>query len=220
MSNLYGYGPVDGPLHPDLALASTGRKGRVRATMWHDALAAHAAGRVQVTEARASDFFGPGLTDQSQLGSRVMPRLLAGKRISFLGDPELPHSLTYVPDVGATLARLGTDDRALGRAWHVPSTDTSLAAAARAIAELADVAAPRIGRLSPALLRVAGVVSPVVRELQEVRYQFEAPFLIDARETTETFGLTAAPFTDALAATLAWWRAGQPKYSPPLTSSV
>ena len=44
MSNLYGYGPVDGPMTEDLPLRPTTAKGRVRAAMWHDALAAHQAG--------------------------------------------------------------------------------------------------------------------------------------------------------------------------------
>ncbi len=34
--NLYGYGPVDGPMTEDLPLAATTRKGRVRAKMWND----------------------------------------------------------------------------------------------------------------------------------------------------------------------------------------
>jgi len=41
-------------------LAATGRKGRVRARVWQDALAAHAAGRAWATEVRESDFVGPG----------------------------------------------------------------------------------------------------------------------------------------------------------------
>lgn len=223
MSNLYGYGPVAGPMRPDLPLRSTGPKGQVRAGMWQRALAAHAAGRARVTEARASDFFGPGVTHQGQLADRAMPRLLANKPVRFLGDPTLPHSLTYVPDVARTLAALGTDERALGRPWHVPSaTHVTLADAVRSLAALAGVATPKIGSLPPALLRVAGLLSPVVRELQEVRYQFEAPFVIDASETTASFGIEATPFDEALRETLRWWQARdrQPKYSPPLTSKV
>ena len=44
----------------DLPLRPTTVKGRVRAQMWQDALAAHEAGRIRATEARASDFVGPG----------------------------------------------------------------------------------------------------------------------------------------------------------------
>ena len=228
MSNLYGYGPVEGAMTPDLPMRPGGRKGAVRAAMWQSALDAHRSGRVAVCEARASDFYGPGCTDQSQLGSRVMPRLLAGKPVRFLGEPELPHSLSYIPDVAATLVALGTDDRAVGRAWHVPSELTSYAAAARMAAQIAGTAGPRMGTLAPWMLRVAGAFSPVVRELQEVRYQFERPFVIDARDTTDALGITATPLEAGVRATVAWWQArtgsgspdDQPKNSPPLTSSV
>src|SRR3954453_16266892 len=54
MSNLYGYGRPSGPMTPETPLAATDVKGRVRAQMWEDALAAHRAGRARVTEARAS----------------------------------------------------------------------------------------------------------------------------------------------------------------------
>ena len=205
MSNLYGYGPTTGRLHPDLPLASQGRKGRVRARMWADAMAVHDEGRVAATEARASDFFGPGCTDQSHLGSRAIPNLLRGRTVRFLGDPEAPHSLTYVPDVALTLATLGTDDRAPGRAWHVPSHDTSYAAVARRATELAGAPPARISTLPPAMLRVVGLVNPVVRELGETRYQFDRPFLIDASDTTATFGIEPTPLDDALRATVADW---------------
>jgi nucleoside-diphosphate-sugar epimerase len=58
MSNLYGYGPVNHPMTEDLPLAAGTVKGRVRAQMWQEALAAHEAGRARVTEARGSDFVG------------------------------------------------------------------------------------------------------------------------------------------------------------------
>ncbi|MFD0568061.1 NAD-dependent epimerase/dehydratase family protein [Kitasatospora gansuensis] len=72
--NLYGYGPVDGPLTEDLPLAGTGTKARVRIGMWRDASARHEAGRIRMTEARASDFFGPGVTGTGHLAQRLMRR--------------------------------------------------------------------------------------------------------------------------------------------------
>jgi len=56
MSNLYGYGPVDGPITQKTPLAATHPKLRLRAEMWRDALAAHEAGRIRATEVRASDY--------------------------------------------------------------------------------------------------------------------------------------------------------------------
>jgi len=199
MGNLYGYGPVDHPLREDDPLAATGTKGRVRAAMWEEALAAHRAGRVRVTEARASDFFGPGV-DTSHFG-RLVGRLLAGRKVRVLGDPDAPHSWTYVPDVGRTLAVLGTDERACGRPWHVPSApalsqrDLAGRFCAVAGAPSASVAAFPAGSLT-----LAGVVSAQMRELKETRYQFDRPFLLDSSDCTATFGIEATPLDDALAA--------------------
>ncbi|MHB8060966.1 MAG: NAD-dependent epimerase/dehydratase family protein, partial [Gaiellaceae bacterium] len=119
MSNLYGYGPVDHPLTERDELAARGVKGRVRAQMWEEAKAAHDAGQVRVSEARASDFFGPG-ESASHFG-RMIPRLLAGKTVRVIGSPDMPHSWTYVPDVARTLVTLARDERAWGRPWHVPT---------------------------------------------------------------------------------------------------
>ena len=200
MGNLYGYGPVDHPMTEDDPLASTGTKGRIRAAMWEDALAAHRAGRVRVTEARASDFYGPGVVETSDFGRNV-DRLLAGRKVRVLGDPDMPHSWTYVPDVGRTLAALGTDQRAWGRAWHVP---TAPALTQRQLAtrfcEVAGVSAPSVAALPAALLAAAGVFSPRLRELEETRYQFDRPFVLDSAACTDTFGIEPTPFDEGLAA--------------------
>jgi len=51
------------------------------------------------------------------------------------------------------------------------------------------------------VLRAAGLVSPVVRELVDVRHQFEGEYVIDASSTTATLGLTATPWDEVVAAT-------------------
>ena len=207
MSNLYGYGPVQAAMTEDLPLAATGKKGRIRAGMWEDALAAHRAGHVRVTEARASDFFGPLVTDGGHLGERAVPRLLAGKTVRTIGDPGLPHSWTYIPDVARTLVTLGTDERAWGRAWHVPTNPPlSARAMVERMAEIAGAPAPKVTAIPRFAVRAAGLVSPMLRELDEVMYQFDRPFVLDSSAFTKTFGVPATPLDDALAATVAWWQ--------------
>ena len=115
LENLYGYGPTGGrPMTEDLPLAATTAKGRTRAAMTGELLAAAEHGRVRIAIGRASDFFGPGVTQGSTLGERVFGNALAGRRADFIGDPDLPHSYSYVPDIAAGLATLGTDARAAG----------------------------------------------------------------------------------------------------------
>src|SRR5690606_5982378 len=119
VSNLYAYGAVDRPMTEDMPLASAGAKGRVRAAMWRDALAAHEAGRVRVTEVRGSDYACPG--PSSHLGDRVVPRVLAGRPVTLLGDADVAHTWTSVDDVARLLVTVAADERGWGRAWHVPS---------------------------------------------------------------------------------------------------
>lgn len=197
MSNLYGYGPVDRPMTEDLPLAATSVKGRVRAQMWLDMLAAHESGRVRATEARASDFVGRGA--KSAFTTLIAPKVRAGRAASVPANVDLPHSLTYPGDAGRTLAVLGTDERAWGRAWHVPSPPAStLRDVARRYAELTGAPPPRLRTMPNVVLRVGGLFSPEAREFGEVRYQFERPFVLDSSAAENTFGLKPTSLDDAL----------------------
>ncbi len=206
MDNLYAYGDTNGtPMTTDMPLVAAGKKGGTRARMAEELLAAHAAGRLRATIARASDFFGPGVIDAG-LGERVMPNVLAGKTVRLLGAIDQPHSVAYMPDVARTLAVLGQDERAWGRAWHVPSAPAvTQAEIIRHFAAAAGTSVKAAG-IPSVMLSTMGLVSPMIRALKEVEYQFAKPFVIDATETESTFGLSATPLDRACAETVAWWR--------------
>jgi len=207
LGNLYAYGPVDGALTEDLPLAATGPKGSTRAAVWAQAWEAHQRGRVRMTEARPSDFFGPGVTDGGHLAGRVMPQLLQGKTIRVMGNPDAPHSWTYLPDVARTLARLAQEEQAWGRAWHVPTAPAlSTRAMIGELAARAGVTAPAVRPVPAAVLRAASVTSPLLRELREVRYQFDRPFVVDSSAYSARFGEGPTPPDDQIQTTVAWWR--------------
>ncbi len=209
-ANLYGYGPVDAPMTEDTPLAAAeGTKGAVRNRMWRDALAAHDAGRIRATEARASDFYGPGLRDTSHIGQYVVPRLLAGRRgLVMQGDLDAPHSFTHVDDVARTLVTLAGDERAWGRPWHVPTAPAvTLREVAARIARIAGVRDRGLLVLPRPVVRVGGLAVPFLRELAEVRYQFAAPFVLDSTAAQRTFGMAPVDLDEGLAGTVAWWRA-------------
>jgi nucleoside-diphosphate-sugar epimerase len=208
LENLYGYGTTLGrPMTEDLPLAATGVKGRARAEMTTELLAAAAAGRVRIVIGRASDFFGPGVTAGSTLGERVFGNALAGRRADFIGNPDLPHTYSYVPDIAAGLATLGTDARAVGEVWHLPgpATGTTRALLNLVAAEIGH----RVGvRSLPKLaVRGLGLVNPVLRELAETYYQFSEPFILDTSKYQAAFGPAGTPLADAVATTLAWYQA-------------
>ena len=201
LSNLYAYGRPTGPMTPHDPFNADYEKALVRARMWHDALAANDEGLIRATEVRASDYVGPGA--QSALGDRVVPRILAGKSCSVLGDVDAPHSWTYTVDVARTLIACALSDQAWGRAWHVP---TNAARSSRQVADdmadAAGVAHVKVTSIPVVALRLVGLFNPVVRELPTTLYQFTAPFVIDDSETRSAFGLAPTPWHDVLAATV------------------
>jgi nucleoside-diphosphate-sugar epimerase len=204
LSNLYGYGPTSGPMTENLPLNAIGTKGQVRAKMWQDTLAAHQAGRIRMTELRGSDYYGPGATDQGPLGTRFVPQVLAGKQVSFLSDPTIPHSWTYLPDVARALMIAGTDERAWGRAWHIPTAPAQSALEmGQQLAALAGAPAPKISKLPRPIFHALGWVNPQVRELRETRYQFDRPFILDSSAFETAFGMTPTSINDGLRAVLA-----------------
>jgi len=207
LENLYGYGPTGGkPMTEALPLAATTVKGRTRAAMTGELLAAAADGRVRVAIGRASDFFGPGVTQGSTLGERVFGNAQAGRRADFIGDPDLPHTYSYVPDIAVGLATLGTDARAAGQVWHLPGPAT---VTTRALLDLvaAEVGHPVGVRSVPKVaVRALGLVNPTMRELAEMSYEFDQPFVLDTSKYQAAFGPAGTPLAAALAATVAWYR--------------
>ncbi|WP_406637185.1 NAD-dependent epimerase/dehydratase family protein [Amycolatopsis sp. WGS_07] len=207
LGNLYGYGPVDGPLTENLPLAATGTKGRVRALLSEQLHAMHDEGRFRMVEVRASDFFGPGVTDGGHLAARVVPNVLREQKVQVFGDPDAPHSWSYIPDVARTLVAAGREEKAWGRTWHVPTGPPRSARVMVAmLCEAAGVAPVAVQRLSPTLLRAGALVSSMLRELREVRYQFDRPYVLDSRAAQEFFDIAPTKEKDQFAATVAWWR--------------
>jgi nucleoside-diphosphate-sugar epimerase len=193
--NLYGYGPQPGGhMTESSPLAATGRKGRVRIRMWRDALASG----LRTIEVRGSDYVGAGAV--GVFSSVLLPAMRKGSTAWAPGNPDLPHSFTYTGDMARTMVALARDDRAYGKAWHAPTP------APLTIRELADrycalTGAPqiRLRQLPRFVMRTAGLVVPMAREMAEMDYQFYAPFHLDSTLTEQTFGLAPTNLEAVLA---------------------
>jgi nucleoside-diphosphate-sugar epimerase len=216
LENLYGYGPTGGkPMTEDLPLAATTVKGRTRAAMTQELLAAADAGRVRIAIGRASDFFGAGITTGTTLGERVFANAVAGKRADFIGNPDLPHTYSYVPDIAAGLATLGSDGRAVGGVWHLPGPET---VATRALLELVagDLGHPVGVRSVPKLaVRALSLFNPMMRELAEMSYEFDEPFVLDTAKYQSAFGTAGTPLATAISTTVAWYQSRDGTPRPP-----
>jgi nucleoside-diphosphate-sugar epimerase len=207
--NLYAYGPVDGPLREDLPAIARGPKGRIRVEMAAQLLDAHRDGRARITIGRASDYYGPHGTG-SVAGETLFGRILAGRKPWWTGRLDQPHTFHFLPDIARGLLVLADHEEADGQVWHLPAAepvtaqrffDTVAEASGRTVPAQASVT-------GPALLAVAGMFSPLLREMRETTYQFRAPFVIDSTKFGAAFGrLEPTQHREAVEQTVKWYRA-------------
>jgi len=202
--NLYMYGKPDGrPLTENSSYRAHTRKGRVRQAMTEALAAAQREGKVRVAIARGSDFFGP---DETVSAGLVFWPALASKRVSVLGRLDQPHTYTYVADFGKTLATLGTHDEALGQVWHVPSNPPVTQAEFVAMVQDAVGKPIKIQRATAPVLWLVGLGNPDAREIIEMLYEFERPFVMESEKFQRAFDIKPTPLREAVQATVDWAR--------------
>lgn len=204
--NVYMVGPTDGdPITEDLPYAAQTRKGRARAEVANMLLGAHRDGKLKVVIGRAADFYGPRVTD-SMVGDMLFGAALRGETVNMAGDIALPHTLTYIRDFASALVTLSEEEKAAGQAWHVPSAPTI------STEQFIELVEEEIGRpiqvrsAGKMMMRLIGLFNPDVREVVEMMYEFEEPFILDHSRYEAAFGNGATPHAEAIKETVAWYR--------------
>lgn len=207
VENLYMYGATNGtPMTENMPYNAHTRKGKTRSEMSKTALAAHQAGKLRVTAARGSDFFGPwGLP--STMGERVIYPLLAGKAAQATGRLDIPHTHTYTRDFGKALVILGERDEADGQVWHVPNDMPRITQGEliRMFAEEAGLE-PKMSGMGKFMMMLGGLFVPEAKETVEMMYEFEQPFIVDSSKFEKAFGMKATPIKEAVKETVAWYK--------------
>lgn len=214
LESVYMLGRTGGrPMNESTPMNPCSRKGEVRAREAERLFEAHRRGEVRATAGRASDFYGPGAT-LSHLGDQFWKPVIAGARGRVLVNPDAIHTYHYVPDVAAGLAMLGTaGDDAYGKPWMLPC------APAESMRALVARLSRHFGRdirltvMPRWLMKVLGLGMPILREVNEMMYQWDEPFIIDDRCFRAAFNTEHTEPERAAAETVAWARShyGSPK---------
>lgn len=189
--NVYAYGLVDGPMTEATPYNPCSKKGEVRAQiarMLHDRM-----GRgLDAMIVRAADFYGPH-NKTSFAHIMVFERLAAGKGAQLLVADQVPHVFSYTPDAGAATALLGNTPSAYNQVWHLPAPQNAITGQ-----ELVEIAAAALGVkpkyqvVGKGMLKMLGWFIPVLRENQEMLYQFEKPYLFNSEKFNAAFPEFAA----------------------------
>jgi len=119
----------------------------------------------------------------------------------------------------ARLAVLGEHPDSPGQVWHLPNDpDTrTTRQLVDTVYRLADQPHSRLRQIQPLLVRLAALTNRTLRELLEMRYQFDEPFIVDSSKIAATLGVHATPIDRALAETLATYRTRDSRATAPST---
>jgi nucleoside-diphosphate-sugar epimerase len=209
IDNLYMLGPPDGrPVDEDTPFAPVSEKGvtRLRAAMRY--LEASSRGEARVVVGRASDFYGPE-GEQSHFGPQFWKPVFQGKPGALLLPPDAIHTYHYIPDVARGLAALGTAGADVdGQTFMLPCAPAESARAL--VARFSRALGREIGirGMPRLLLALLGPFVPMLGEVREMLYQWDAPLVVsDARFRARFPELAPTPPDEAAAATVAWARA-------------
>ena len=202
LDNLYMVGrPETAPFNEDHPMKPCSKKGDLRKRLAEEYLAASARGDLQVTLGRASDFFGPGAAGMSFFGEYLGKALAKRSAVAVFGNPDLPRSYSYVPDVVKGLAALGTQEGAFGKVWHLPiAWNGTTRELIWKIGEAVGGKVP-LRKIPDFMLGLLGLFVPQLGAIREMTYQWKAPFLVDDSRFRKAFGVEATPADKAISAT-------------------
>jgi nucleoside-diphosphate-sugar epimerase len=194
--NLYAYGPHHGTLTEESPVRPAGTKQRLRAEIAELFLRSN----VPVAIARASDLYGPGI-DNAMVNTTLIASALVGRRLFLPGVLDAPHTFTFVPDVARAMVRLATSDDAWGHIWHVPSAPAlSLRALVAKVGDLGRNR-PHVTRIPTFVVRLAGLFDRQIRELAEMAFQWDRPYLVSHAKIAGRYGLEPTAIDDGLRTT-------------------
>jgi nucleoside-diphosphate-sugar epimerase len=187
--NVYMYGSVIGKMTEETAFNPCSKKGVLRAAIVNQLLSEIKSGALTGLVARSADFYGSSATKTSVPNMLVFDNFSKGKKAQWLVNAKVPHSYTYIPDVGKALYLLAKDDTAFNQTWHLPTHANPLTG--EQFITLAAEAMHQPNKstvLSKFMLLLAGLFIKPIKESYEMIYQSESEYLFDSTKFETHFG--------------------------------
>jgi len=204
--NVYMYGRINGAMTEATPFNPCSRKGEIRARIATTLIDTWKSGALTGMIARAADFYGPD-TANGVPNALVFDPFSKNQKASWLVNDAVPHSCTFTPDAARALLTLIDSDTAWNQTWHLPTTPNP--PTGKELIEMAAQAMgvpPKYRALNRPMIRVYGWFKPVVGEMYEMLYQYDAAYLFDSSKFAKAFGFSGTPYSEGIRITAASYR--------------
>jgi len=206
--NVYMYGRVSGSMTENTPYNPCSVKGKIRAEIDEMLLREMNSGGLRAMIAKSADFYGPRTPKTSVASIMIFDKMKKGKSAQWFVNPDQPHSFTYTPDAAVALFMLSGNENAYGQTWHLPTAKPALTGN-----EFISIAAKymhaknKVQVLPKWLVTIIGFFIPVMKELGEMLYQNEFPYVFDSSKFEKTFQFKPTPYEEGIRQTAEWWLA-------------
>jgi len=198
--NIYMYDPdhLNG-MTEDTPINPSSKKGKVRAAIAKMIMDAVANGSLTALIARCADYYGPGIVRNGMVREMILKNLAAGKKANWLASVNYKHSITYTPDAGKATALLGNTEDAYNQVWHLPTARNPLTGKQwiEAIAKEMEVK-PKFQVATKFIVRLMGLFIPIMREMNEMMYQYDRDYVFDSSKFEQRFGIIPTSYQEGI----------------------
>ncbi len=181
--NVYMYGKLNNPVtedHPNLPISHKGITRKIIVDKFFNA------NNIDYLIARSPDFFGPNAKN-SILYTAFLENILNQKNPMFIGNINKKHSYAYTKDLAKAIILLSDKNKAYHQIWHLPSHQTDSINDILSIINDVLNTQYKIKTMPMFLNRILSIFVPILKEVKEMRYQFDDDYIIDDHKFMNLF---------------------------------
>ncbi|WP_134684478.1 NAD-dependent epimerase/dehydratase family protein [Brevibacillus migulae] len=135
---------------------------------------------------RLPDYYGPSA--QASYLNVTMEAIAAGKPTAFIGNMKIPREYVYLPDAAHMIAEIAERPESYGQNWHIPGPGVISGHELVRIAQRASGKRKLVVPLGRIGLSLIGLFNPVMKEVVEMLYLTEEPFILSGEKYEREIG--------------------------------
>jgi nucleoside-diphosphate-sugar epimerase len=195
--NVYMYGLVNGPMTESTPYNPTSEKGKVRVRIADMLMDEVKAGNLKASILRSADFYGTD-SQNSFFDMMVLDKYAKKQSAQWIGDPEVRHNFTYIPDAGKAMYLLGQNPQSDNQIWHTPTAQPLTGKKFIEMAASIYHVKPKFMRVRKFMLWLFGLFNNPVAGTVEMYYQYNHDYDFNSAKFEKLFNVKPTSYHDGI----------------------